>query len=178
MIYMTKKRVKIKINGKIIACSPDKTIMQVARENNIFIPGLCGHPDFPPKGNCRVCVVEIKGKDKLSISCRKKVKAGMEIRTDTERVQKARNLNIELIFAEHIEKCSTCIWRVNCLLLNLAEKYKIEITRFPDRKGRRKIYKFANAVEIDGSQCIDCRNCLDACTLLQKIDYLKELIRK
>lgn len=167
------KKIEIKINDKQIICSSNKTIMQVAKENDIFIPGLCGHPDFPPKGNCRICVVEIKGKDKLAISCKKKVQNGMEIETSTERVKKARNLNIELIFAEHIEKCPDCIWNVNCKLLDLAEKYKIEIKRFIDRKKRRKTYKFSNAVEIDGSQCIDCRNCIDACSMLQDINYLE-----
>ncbi len=164
---------KIKINNKEIICDSGKTIMQVAKENDIDIPGLCHHPDFPVKANCRVCVVEIKGERSLKTSCSTMVKPGMEIFTDTTRVKRSRNLNIELIFAEHIEKCPTCIWRVNCLLLDLAEKYKIEITRFKDRKGRRKIYKFANAVEIDGTQCIDCRNCLDACNLMQKINYLE-----
>jgi len=97
----------------------------------------------------------------------------MEIRTDSERVKRSRNLNIELIFAEHIEKCPTCVWRVNCKLLELADQYKIEITKFSDRKGKRKIYKFDKAVEIDGTQCIDCRNCLEACNKLQKINYLE-----
>ncbi|MDP3043750.1 MAG: [Fe-Fe] hydrogenase large subunit C-terminal domain-containing protein [bacterium] len=167
------KNIKIKINGQEIICSPDKNIYKAAKENGIFIPGLCGHPDFPAKGNCRVCVVEIKGRKNLVTSCSTKVEAGMEIVTDSERVKKARNLNIELIFAEHIEKCPTCIWRFNCPLLNFADRYKIEITRFPDRKGKRDIYKFANAVEIDGTQCIDCRNCLDSCSMLQKINYLE-----
>ena len=167
------KKIKIKINGKKISCLSGKTIMEVAQENEIFIPGLCYHPDFPAKGNCRICVVEIKGEKKLCLSCQRKVVDGMEIWTDTERVKKTRNLNIELIFAEHIEKCPTCIWNVHCDLLELAERYKIEIKRFSDRKGKRKTYKFANAVEIDGTQCIDCRNCLDACSLLQNISYLE-----
>ncbi len=167
------KKVKIKIDNKEITCSPDKTIMRVARENGIEIPGLCSHPDFPPKANCRICVVEIKGIKKLMTSCSTKVQDGMEIQTNTERVKKVRNLNIELIFAEHIEKCPDCIWNVNCELLKLAEKYEIKIKRFKDRKKERKIIKFANAVEIDGSQCIDCRNCVDACSILQNINYLK-----
>ena len=147
--------------------------MQVAGENGIKIPGLCGHPDFKPKGNCRICVVEIKGDNRLRTSCTDKVKEGMEVRTDTGRVKKSRNLNIELIFAEHIEKCPTCVWNVNCPLLNFARQHDIKITRFPDRKGRRKTYKFANAVEIDGTQCIDCRNCIDACSIIQDIHYLE-----
>lgn len=168
-----KKYITIKINGQTIICSPDKNIYKVAKENGIFIPGLCGHPDFPAKANCRICVVEIVGRKDLVTSCSTKVEDGMEIITNSERVKKTRNLNLELIFAEHIEKCPTCIWRVNCALLNFADRYKVEIARFKDRKGRRKIYKFANAVEIDGSQCIDCRNCVDACSLLQNINYLE-----
>jgi len=171
------KEIKIKINGREVICNEGKTIMQVARANGVDIPGLCGHADFSPKANCRICVVEItpsagSGQAKLVTACSTQVEDGMEIRTDTERVKRSRNLNIELIFAEHIEKCPTCVWRVNCKLLELADKYKIEITKFSDRKGKRKIYKFANAVEIDGTQCVDCRNCLEACSNLQKINYL------
>lgn len=170
------KKVKIKINGKQVLCDADKTVMEVAKDNGLDIPSLCQHDDFHVKANCRVCVVEMKASAKASprlvTSCSTKVASGMEIKTDTERVKKSRNLNLELLFSEHIEKCPDCIWRVNCKLLELADKYKIEITRFKDRKGRRKSYKFANAVEIDGTQCIDCRNCVDACKM-QGINYLK-----
>ncbi len=167
------KKIKIKIDNKEFNCYDGQTILEVAKKGGISIPSLCVHPDFPPKGNCRVCVVELKGRKKLVTSCSTKVEDGMEVRTDSDRVKKARNLNIELIFAEHIEKCPTCIWKVNCKLLDLAEQYKIEITRFKDRKKNRKTYKFANAVEIDGSQCIDCGNCIDACSILQDINYLE-----
>jgi NADP-reducing hydrogenase subunit HndD len=170
---MNKKKIKIKINGKAFSCLPGQTIMAVAKENGIFIPGLCGHPDFPVKANCRVCVVEIKGRRTLATSCSVLAEEGMEVLTDNERVARSRNLNIELIFAEHIEKCPTCTWNSNCALLDLARRYKINIKRFTDRKSKRETFRFANSVELDSSQCIDCRNCVDACTKLQKIDYLK-----
>lgn len=174
------RKIKIKLNEKEIICDEGLTIMQVARQNGLELPSLCFHPDFSVKANCRVCVVEIAGPSassgqaaKLVTSCSTKVSDGMDIKTDTARVKRSRDLNIELIFAEHIEKCPTCIWRFNCKLLELADKYKIEITKFGDRKGKRKVYKFANAVEIDGSQCIDCQNCLEACNVLQKINFLE-----
>jgi len=167
------KKINLKINGRRLSSLEGRTIMQVAHDNGIFLPSLCYHPDLSVKANCRVCVVEIAGRRNLATACSTKAEAGLEISTDSQRVKRARNLNLELIFAEHIEKCPTCIWRFNCKLLEYAEKYKIEISRFRDRKSKRKTYKFANAVEIDGSQCIDCRNCLDACNSLQKINYLK-----
>jgi iron-only hydrogenase group A len=167
------KKVKIKINGKQVTCDEGMTVLKAAKKIGVDIPALCQHDDFPPKANCRVCVVEIEGRKNLRTSCSTPVEEGMVIRTDTDRVKKARNMNLELIFAEHIEKCGQCIWRFECKLLAFAEKYKIPITRFLDRKKKRKTYKFANAVEIDGSQCIDCRNCIEACSVLQNIHYLE-----
>jgi iron-only hydrogenase group A len=164
--------ISISLNGKKVQCEAGENIWKVANRNGVQIPGLCAHPDFCAKGNCRVCVVEIKGRRTLQTSCSTHAEDGMEVITDSERVRRSRNLNLELIFAEHIEKCPTCIWRVNCRMLKYAEQYKIGIKRFHDRKSRRKIYKFANAVELDGTQCIDCRNCIDACAKLQKIDFL------
>lgn len=167
------KKVKILINGKMVSCDPDTTILQAAKTIGIDIPALCQHDDFPPHANCRVCVVEVKGRRCLATSCATKVEEGMEIRTDSERVKKARSMNLELIYAEHIEKCATCIWRFECKLLEFAARYKLKLTRFMDRKAKRKTYKFANAVEIDGTQCIDCRNCIAACSTLQGIDFLE-----
>ncbi len=170
---MTKsEKIKIKIDGKEFSCREGETILQVALRNNIYIPSLCYHPDFPVKANCRVCVVELKGVQDLVTACSTKVDHGQEVLTNSNKVKKTRNLNIELIFSEHVQKCATCVWSVNCPLLKMARDYDIKVTRFEDRKGSRKVYKFANAVEVDGTQCIDCRNCLDACSLMQKINYL------
>ena len=173
----SKKNIKITIDGEQILCTAGETVLQAALRNNVNIPNLCYHSDFPPKGNCRVCLVEIK-KDKnkdgdIVTSCSTEVKDGMKVVTNSERVKKYRNLNIEMIFSEHIQKCGSCVWSVNCPLLKFARDYDIKVTRFKDRKSNRKIHKFANAVEIDGTQCIDCRNCLHACGVMQNINYLE-----
>lgn len=162
----------IKINNKKYSAAQGQTILEVAREHGIKIPSLCHHPDLDVRASCRICVVEIAGRQKLATACSTEVEDGMEIYTDSARVKKSRNLNIELIFASHIEKCATCTLRFNCTLLDLAREYGIKIARFPDRKAKRKTYKFANAVEIDGTQCIDCNNCVEACHN-QGINFLK-----
>lgn len=167
------KLIKINIDKQEISCSAEQTILQIAKANDIFIPSLCDHPDLSVKANCLVCVVEIKGRKNLAIACSTKIEEGMEILTSTDRVRRARNLNLELIFAEHIERCATCVWRYECKLLKYAERYKVVITRFKDRKGFRRVHKFANSVEIDGTQCIDCRNCIEVCSRLQNINYLE-----
>ena len=107
----------IKINNRKYKVKPGQTILEVAQANNIKIPSLCHHPDVKTKASCRVCVVEIKGMNKLQTACSTVVKEGMDILTESPRVKKARNLNIELIFAAHIEKCGDCTIRYDCDLL-------------------------------------------------------------
>jgi NADH-quinone oxidoreductase subunit G/NADP-reducing hydrogenase subunit HndD len=170
---MENKKIRIKIDGHWVNCRQGNTIMEAAHANGIDIPGLCYHPDFEAKGNCRICMVEIKNKKKLVASCHTGAEEGMEILTNSKKVRDSRNLNIELLFSEHIQECGRCVWKIDCKLLDLAKKYDIDITRFDNRKKKRKTYKFGNAVELDGSQCIDCRNCVHACQLLQNINYLQ-----
>jgi hypothetical protein len=134
---------------------------------------LCYHPDFNSKGNCGVCVFEVKGIKEVVRACTTKVEEGMEILTSSKKVKDVRNLNIELIFAEHAMKCNTCPWSTNCPLLKLARRYEIDTSRFSKRKDTRKIYKFDCSIELDNSQCIDCRNCIDACSIQQGIGYLE-----
>jgi iron-only hydrogenase group A len=163
----------IKINNKKILAKKEDSILELARKNKIEIPSLCYHPDLPVKGNCGLCLVEIKGFKKLARACSVKARPGLEIKTNTAKVNKSRNLNLELLYAEHESKCSTCVNSIDCQLLKLAKKYKINVTDFPKRKTERKTYKLGSAVEVDGSQCIDCRSCIDACQLLSGINHLQ-----
>lgn len=163
---------KFKINNKQVVGQPGQTILDVARKNKIKIPSLCHHPDLSIKANCRVCVVEIKGVKKLMTACSTPIKEGMEVYTNSAKVKRSRNLNLELLFSEHAEKCADCTLRYDCDLLRLAREYKIKINRFQDRKKKRKTYSFANAVEIDGSQCIDCNNCVETCSDIQGISCI------
>lgn len=166
------KTFKVKLNGKSVLAYEGETVLALAHRNKINIPSFCYHPDLSVKANCRVCVVQIKGAMKLKTSCSTLVEEGMEIISDNERVKRARETNLELIYASHVERCGGCSYRFDCNLLSTAKDYDLEIARFKDRKKTRKTYKFANAVEIDGTQCIDCRNCLEACTN-QGISYLE-----
>jgi len=174
MLKEKNKEIRIKIDGKSYKCAAGEKILDVAKRNNIFIPSLCHHPDLDIKANCRVCVVEIKGFNRLVTSCSTMVCDGMEVFTNSPKVKLSRDTNLKLIFSAHIEKCSDCSSRFNCDLLSLARRYGLNIANFKDRKSKRKTYKFSNSVEIDGSQCIDCQNCVDVCSNVQKINYLKK----
>ncbi|MFA5155174.1 MAG: [FeFe] hydrogenase, group A [Patescibacteria group bacterium] len=163
---------QLKINGKTLSGRPGQTILEVALENGIKIPALCHHPDLEIKANCRLCLVEIKGRDRLATACSTPAQAGMEVSSDSPRVKRARATNLELILGAHTKKCAICLSIHDCELLRLARTYKVKTDRLTERKKARKTYRFANAVEIDGSQCIDCQNCVEACAR-QGINYLK-----
>jgi len=157
------KKIQVIINKKEIRALEGQTILEVLQEEGIEIPALCSHSDLKIKANCRLCLVEIKGRKELFPSCSTKIEKGMEIITESARINKARKINLELIFTQHCEECNDCIWRFNCQLLDLAKKYNVEITRFSDRKCGYPIYQFGPAVVFDSSKCIDCRNCVDIC---------------
>jgi len=166
------KTIQIIINGKRFKVKENQTIYEIAKEKRIDVPVLCLHPDLDIKASCRVCAVEMKGKKDLVASCSTRVKPGMEIITDSPNVKKARKINLELLFAQHREECFDCIWRFNCQLLKLAEKYKVKIDRFIDRKTKYPIYQFKNAVVFDSTKCIDCRNCVEVCRK-QSVNFLE-----
>ena len=160
----------IKIDNKKYEFKNGETILEVAKRNNIYIPTLCYHPDLKNKAVCRVCVVEIKGRRALAPSCATKAENEMEISTLSSRVINARKLNLEMIYAEHIEKCPQCIWDQHCYLQETACKFRLKFTRFKDRKGERPNIYFNHAVTHDASKCIDCRNCIEVCYFQTGID--------
>lgn len=156
------KPIKIIFNGKEILAQKGQTILAVAQENGIEIPTLCFHPDLKRKADCRLCLVEIKGRKNLLTACSTEIEEGMEIITNSKKIYRARKFNLELIFSQHKEECFDCVWRFNCQLLKLAKEYRVKITRFSDRKTKRKIYQFGPII-FDGTKCIDCQNCLEVC---------------
>lgn len=166
--------IPFKLNGKRVFAQPGETVMQAALRFGLEIPSLCYHPDLKIKANCRVCVVEIKGQKKLAASCSTMVTPGMEVKTESPVVLNSRKENVKLLFAEHVEHCADCPRLYDCELLRLAKKYKLATNTFPERKMRRKIKSFGGgALEFNYRQCIDCNNCIDACSDLQKIHFFR-----
>jgi NADH dehydrogenase/NADH:ubiquinone oxidoreductase subunit G len=88
--------VKIKINGMDVEATEGEFIIDVAKRNEIEIPHLCYNERLERIGACRICVVEVKGMSKLQASCCTLVKEGMEIKTHSPKVLKARRMNMML----------------------------------------------------------------------------------
>ena len=117
------------IDGKKIEVEEKRTVLEVAREKDIFIPSLCDHPQLTPFGGCRLCIVEIKEKRGYPPSCSTYVENGMEIKTKTPRLQELRREILELILSEHPNACLICSEKENC------DEYKSTIRKVGEVTG-------------------------------------------
>lgn len=96
---------RLNINGKEVTGVPGQTILEVARENDIFIPTLCYDERTKIYGSCGICMCEVEGNPKLCKSCATEIAPGMVIRTNTERVIESRKTNLELLLSNHVGDC-------------------------------------------------------------------------
>jgi formate dehydrogenase major subunit len=100
------EKIKLTIDGKEITASPDQTILEVIRENQLAdIPTLCHDPKLPPYGSCYLCVVEVEGVSKMIPSCSSPVAAKMVIHTNNEHIRAARKTALELLLSNHYADC-------------------------------------------------------------------------
>ncbi len=148
---------KITLNKKKVECEEEQTILQVARKKGIKIPTLCYSERFHSKSVCRVCLVEVNGK--MMPSCSTKVKEGMIIDTESERVLKARKINTELLISEHKEHLTQTKKHELCVL---AKDIGVRQTRFSTIG---KIHNPNKGIGIvrDDNKCILCGKCVQAC---------------
>jgi NADH-quinone oxidoreductase subunit G/NADP-reducing hydrogenase subunit HndD len=180
----------IKINNKKVKAKENETILDVANRASIRIPTLCYHPELKPNGVCRICLVEEKETKKLIPSCVTKVKKGMEIFTDTEKVKRVRKTNLELLMKDHAGRCKTCKRNGNCELQDLAKEYDIDEFRFVNDVagifknptiseydldkyiGKQIIDDKSPALTFNQSLCINCGRCVDVCQNKQQVGIL------
>ena len=159
------KKINLKIDGVNISVDEGTTILNAAKQLNIHIPTLCYHDDLCVAGNCRVCVVEMKGSRTLPASCAMPVAEGMEIETNSLKVRTARRHIIDLLLSEHNAKCTTCYKNGNCELQNLAAEYKISEPMFIDLVPHKNytIDAYSPSIIKDDSKCIRCQRCGRTC---------------
>lgn len=106
---MTKeKKISVTIDNKQVEVRPNVTILQAARDNNIYIPSLCTLEHLPSYGACRLCIVEVDGLRGFPTSCTTPVEAGMVIRTDTTEIRGLRQEILKLLLSEHPASCLFC----------------------------------------------------------------------
>lgn len=168
------KQIILKIDGIPVTVDEGTTILEAAKMLNVHIPTLCYHQDLCVAGNCRVCVVELKGAKSLPASCAMPAAQGMEVETNTLKVRTARKHIIDLLLSEHNAKCTTCYKNGNCELQELAAEYKIMEPGFIDLVPHRNytIDAYSPSIIKDDSKCIRCQRCVRTCEELQHVSAL------
>ncbi len=163
--------VNLTINGIAVSVEENKTILEAAEKLHIKIPTLCYHKDLCVAGNCRVCVVEQVGNNKLVASCAMPVAEGMEINTNTLKVRNCRKHIIELLLTEHREECTKCYRNGHCELQELSAEYQITNQDFIDLVPDKNytIDRLSPAIEKDDSKCIRCQRCVRTCAEIQSV---------
>jgi bidirectional [NiFe] hydrogenase diaphorase subunit len=151
------------INGQDVSGRQEESILDIARENDIYIPTLCNIDGLTPIGACRLCIVEVAGSNKLLPACATKVQEGMEVFTDTERLLTYRRTLIEMLFVEGNHVCAVCVSNGHCELQSMAEYLGVDHTsldyRYPDKGIDISHYRYG----IDHNRCILCSRCVRVC---------------
>lgn len=139
-------KVGLTINGRYVQATRNQSIIDIARQQGILIPGLCYHPEVKSSGgSCRLCLVEVRknGSMRLVTACNYPVTEGIEVSTDTPLVQRIRSTVVELLLSRVPD---------SEIIRGIAEEYGIGDTRF--RKDEGEEYR---------NKCIACGLCVQVC---------------
>lgn len=163
--------VNIKIDNQEYSVEEGLTILEACRKANIDIPTLCYYKDLVESGNCRVCLVEVKGNRNFVTSCNYKIYEGMEIFTNTLEVIEARKKSLELIISNHSMECLNCSANNNCELQSLTKKLNVQ-ERYYGKKTEAFKDELSGIICRDTSKCILCGRCIEMCKKTQGIGIL------
>lgn len=161
--------VNLIINGKDICVAEGTTILQAANKAGIVIPTLCYLKELNEIGACRVCVVEIEGRDRLYASCNTPVEEGMVVYTDSTRARQARRTNIRLLLSQHDCKCPICVRSGNCSLQSLANDLNILDLPYRTEYSEGEWDRTAPLIRNE-SKCIKCMRCIQVCDKVQSLN--------
>lgn len=158
--------VNLKIDKIDVSVPEGTTVMEAAASVGIKIPSLCYLKNINEIAACRICLVELKGKDKLITSCNNVVQEGIEIYTNSPKVRSARRTNVQLILSQHDSRCTTCLRSGNCALQSIANDLGLMDNPFPDDwvdEGWPRKYPLVRTSQ----KCIRCMRCVQVCDKIQ-----------
>jgi iron-only hydrogenase group A len=166
--------VTLTIDNRQVEVPDGATILEAAKSAGIMIPTLCAYPELHhTPGACRVCVVEVERSRTLVASCVFPVANGMKVKTNSERVRKARKRVIEFLLSDHPQDCNICQKHGACELQKVAELVGVrEITVPRTDFTTHRIDDSSAALVRDASKCINCLRCVTVCAEVQGVSLL------
>ncbi len=167
----TTTTVKAKINGLDVEVPAGTTILDAATGVHIKIPTLCKHPDLEASAGCGICIVRVKGSNKLLRACCTEIAEGMDITTHDSEIVEVRRTVLELILANHPNDCLQCGRNNNCELQRLSADFGIREVPFPHFLPAFGMIKddSTGTMILDAEKCIKCGRCVDVCQNIQNV---------
>jgi NADH-quinone oxidoreductase subunit G len=169
---------KVTVDGTEIEVPAGITVLQACEMAGKEIPRFCYHERLSIAGNCRMCLVEVSpGPPKPAASCALPVAEGMEIKTDSEMVQKARNGVMEFLLINHPLDCPICDQGGECDLQDQAMAYGFDRSRFEENKRAVKDKHMGPLIKTIMTRCIHCTRCVRFATEIAGVPELGMLGR-
>jgi len=158
------RMLKLTIDGNEITARPEQTILEVARENGIYIPTLCYHPKLSLIKSCRICLVDVEGVEMPMASCATPIVGGMVVQTNTDRVERMRKEALKLLLVNHPLDCPVCDAGGECQLQNRTYEFGIDHQEFVTEKVERPSGEYGTPlIRQWPDRCVMCLRCIQAC---------------
>ncbi|MEE9303307.1 MAG: 2Fe-2S iron-sulfur cluster-binding protein, partial [Thiotrichaceae bacterium] len=157
--------INLTIDEKDITVPKGTNIFMAAKNNGIYIPGLCYHPKLTQYGGCRLCMVEVteRGRTRHRFSCAQPVSDGMEVKTKTPKITKFTKSVMEFLLAHHPLDCPTCDKSGECGLQDVTHDLKLGPGRFKTVRMNEPMRRDNPLLEYNTNRCILCGRCVKVC---------------
>lgn len=153
--------IEIEINGKKINITKKSMILEVANKFGIYIPHFCYHKKLTIAANCRMCLVEIEGINKLLPACATQVSSGMKIHTISDKIIKAQQNVMEFLLINHPLDCPICDKAGECKLQDFSVEYGKSISRYKEEKRLISPKNVGSLISMkEMNRCIYCSRCI------------------
>jgi bidirectional [NiFe] hydrogenase diaphorase subunit len=161
------EKVKVRIDGEVIAAARGQTILEVARANDKYVPALCYMEGLTAVGACRLCMVEVEGVSKLQPACTTPVAEGLSVVTTSPQLQSYRKMALELLFSERNHICAVCVSSGHCELQALAQQHGVDHIRYQYKFPKLPVDTTHPRFVLDQNRCILCSRCVRTCAEIE-----------
>ncbi len=154
--------VKFTIDNIPVEAKKGETILDVARRYGIYIPTMCYISKTNPCASCRLCSVEVKDVDGFVLSCNTPPTEGIEVTTNSQRLEEERTNIMKLYDVNHPLECGVCDKSGECDLQNMTLEFNVDRQNFTARDQYRPV-KHWGLIDYDPALCILCEKCVHVC---------------